>query len=98
MQGHAASNIIPVVAANRIGKESVKPTTENTHQESSLTFYGYSFMTDELGAVVQEASKVDCDILYYEYDIEEIRKMRLSWGVFRDRRPEYYEEIVKRSN
>ena len=55
-------------------------------------------MTDELGAGVQEENKSDCDIIYHEYDIEEIRKMRLSWGVFRDRRPEYYEEIVKRSN
>ena len=49
MQGHAASNLVPVVAANRIGLEKVTPCSENGNQSSSLSFYGSSFITDETG-------------------------------------------------
>ena len=90
MQGHSAANIIPVVAANRIGLEKVTPCKANNNQESDLLFYGSSFMTDQWGAVITSASRDKEGILVSEYDFEQNKEDRLSWGVFRDRRPEYY--------
>ena len=90
MQGHSAANIIPVVAANRIGLEKVAPCKANNNQESDLLFYGSSFMTDQWGAVITSASRDKEGILVSEYDFEQNKEDRLSWGVFRDRRPEYY--------
>ena len=95
MQGHSAANIIPVAAANRIGTESVEPSEDNGGQKSSLTFYGCSFLTDPLGEVIAKASRDKEEIIYATYDFEENRKMRSSWGLFRDRRPECYKAIVK---
>ncbi|MBR4671014.1 MAG: N-carbamoylputrescine amidase [Butyrivibrio sp.] len=95
MQGHSAANIIPVAAANRIGKEDVEPSEENGGQKSSLCFYGSSFLTDETGDIIAKASRDKEEIIYAEYDFEEIGKMRSSWGLFRDRRPSCYKDIVK---
>ncbi len=95
MQGHSAANIIPVAAANRIGREDVEPSSENGGQKSSLTFYGTSFLTDETGDVVARAGRDTEEIICAEYDFEEIRRMRSSWGLFRDRRPECYLNIAK---
>lgn len=95
MQGHSAANVIPVAAANRIGAEEVTPCEENGNQSSSLCFYGNSFLTDETGDVISRASRDKEEIIYAEYNFEENRKMRASWGLFRDRRPECYGDIVK---
>ncbi|MCR4777804.1 MAG: N-carbamoylputrescine amidase [Lachnospiraceae bacterium] len=95
MQGHSAANILPVVAANRIGLETVEPSEENGGQKSSLTFYGSSFMTDETGEIITSAGKDEEKILYSEYDFDKIRENRLSWGLFRDRRPEVYKSITE---
>lgn len=95
MQGHAAANLVPVIAANRIGTETVEPCEENADQTSALTFYGSSFLTDETGAVFVSASREKEEILMQEYDLDEIRKNRMSWGLFRDRRPDMYGEITK---
>ena len=95
MQGHAAANLVPVVAANRIGEEGVEPCVENGGQKSSLNFYGSSFMTDETGEILQSASRDREEVLLQTYDLDQIRNNRLSWGLFRDRRPECYGEIVK---
>ncbi|MCQ2526062.1 MAG: N-carbamoylputrescine amidase [Lachnospiraceae bacterium] len=96
MQGHAGSNLMPVIAANRIGREDVMPCKENNNQESALVFYGSSFMTDETGELVQNASRDTEEILIYTYDLEQIEVNRLSWGIFRDRRPECYGIISER--
>lgn len=96
MQGHAGSNLMPVIAANRIGREDVKPCKENNNQESALVFYGSSFMTDETGELVQNASRDTEEVLIYTYDLEQIEVNRLSWGIFRDRRPECYGIISER--
>ena len=93
MQGHAACNIIPVVAANRIGEEKVIPCEANGNQESSLVFYGSSFVTDASGEIISQASRDSEDIVYGESDLDENRDLRVSWGLFRDRRPEMYKEI-----
>ncbi|WP_081673560.1 N-carbamoylputrescine amidase [Butyrivibrio sp. FC2001] len=94
MQGHSAANIIPVVAANRIGTEKVIPSEENGGQLSSLNFYGHSFMTDETGDILRQAGNNTEEIIMAVYDFNEIRQNRLSWGLFRDRRPECYKEIT----
>ena len=93
MQGHAAANVVPVVAANRFGTETVTPCPENGGQRSSLCFYGTSFMTDATGAVLTQAPREGDMVLHAEYDFAAIREERLSWGLFRDRRPECYGAI-----
>ncbi len=93
MQGHAACNIVPVVAANRIGTEEVVPSEVNNNQKSALSFYGSSFITDECGEILVEASRDKEEILYADIDTVRSRQMRDSWGLFRDRRPEIYKGI-----
>ncbi|MBQ2802228.1 MAG: N-carbamoylputrescine amidase [Lachnospiraceae bacterium] len=90
MQGHAGSNLVPVIAANRIGEEKVLPCEENNYQTSSLIFYGSSFITDETGELLEQAGRTEETVLVQEFDLEKIAENRLSWGLFRDRRPEYY--------
>jgi N-carbamoylputrescine amidase len=82
MQGHAASNMVPLVASNRIGKEE--------GETCSLDFYGSSFIADHTGAKVEEASEDKEEILLHEFDLGAIRRERTGWGLFRDRRPEHY--------
>lgn len=82
MQGHAAANIMPVIASNRIGTE--------TAGDSSMTFYGASFIADQTGGLAEEADRETETVLVHEFDLDQIAQMRREWGVFRDRRPEMY--------
>ena len=93
MQGHSAANLVPVISANRIGIENVTPDDKNAFQESELKFYGGSFLTDETGKIEACAGADEETVLIREYDLDEIRDFRMSWGVFRDRRPEMYKII-----
>lgn len=93
MQGHAAANVVPVVAANRIGEEKVSPTKENNNQSSALVFYGSSFITDETGEVLEDAGRTEEGVILHTFDLDAVEEMRFSWGLFRDRRPEMYGEI-----
>lgn len=86
MQGHAAANIMPVIASNRIGTE--------TDDESSMTFYGSSFIADQTGTIVEEADRETESVLVHEFDLDAIEQMRREWGVFRDRRPEMYGTLM----
>jgi len=86
MQGHAASNILPVVASNRIGTE--------TGQTCSLTFYGGSFITDHTGALLAEADRVSEGVLTANLDLEANALFRASWGLLRDRRPDLYGRLL----
>ena len=86
MQGHAAANIMPVIASNRIGTE--------TDDESSMTFYGSSFIADQTGTIVEEAYRETESVLVHEFDLDAIAQMRREWGVFRDRRPEMYGTLM----
>ena len=95
MQGHGAANVLPVAAANRIGTETVSPIAENGRQSSSLVFYGSSFLTDATGKIIARAAREKEQILYAEYDFDEIKRLRRERGLFRDRRPETYMAIVK---
>lgn len=97
MQGHAAANLMPVIAANRIGTETVTPCADNGGQSSSLCFYGSSFLTDETGEILESASRENEELLLHTYDLDTIAESRRSWGLFRDRRPETYGAITARA-
>lgn len=83
MQGHAAANLMPVVASNRIG-------TEDGRNGTSITFYGSSFIADQTGAKVAEADRETEAVLTATFDLDAIERQRRAWGLFRDRRPELY--------
>lgn len=83
MQGHAAANMMPLLAANRIG---VEPGRRGT----SITFYGSSFIADHLGAKLVEAGRDEEAVLTATVDLDGIAAARASWGLFRDRRPDLY--------
>ena len=96
MCGHAAANLMPVAAANRVGVESVQPTEANGGQSSQLCFYGNSFITDGAGAIISSFGSDEEGIITAEFDLDELQKQRLEWGLFRDRRPLVYKDIVKK--
>ena len=95
MQGHAASDLMPVLAANRVGTETVEPCAANNGHSGSLTFYGSSFITDATGELIASAGKTEEVILYAEFDLDALAQSRLEWGLFRDRRPKLYKDITK---
>ncbi len=82
MQGHAAANIMPLLASNRIGVEQ--------HDAADMTFYGGSFIADPTGEMVAEADSETQGLITATFDLDAIRSMRASWGVFRDRRTDLY--------
>ncbi len=86
--GHAATNTVPVVVANRFGKE--------LGVSCELTFYGSSFITDYTGAKIAEASRDKEEILYANFDLEENARQREYWGLLRDRREETYGILCKK--
>ncbi len=86
MQGHAAANLIPVVASNRVGTE--------TDGDSKITFYGSSFITDEYGEIISQADRESTCVINAEIDLDVAAERRREWSVFRDRRPEMYERIL----
>lgn len=92
MQGHSACNLMPVIAANRVGLEEVKPCAENGNQESALDFYGSSFITDGTGALLRNMDRESEGVITASFDLDALAADRLSWGLFRDRRPEVYRE------
>jgi N-carbamoylputrescine amidase len=86
MQGHAAANVMPLIASNRIGTER--------GQQHEMTFYGSSFIADPTGAKVAEADRRSEAVLTATFDLEAVRAQRHAWGVFRDRRPELYAPLL----
>jgi len=86
MQGHAAANVMPLVASNRIGVER-----GDNHQ---LTFYGSSFIAGSTGEKLVEADRSSEAVITATLDLEAARAQRHAWGVFRDRRPELYGPIM----
>ncbi len=85
MQGHAVSNCMPVVAANRIGVED--------GPNGGQSFYGHSFITDEWGDLIAEFGAAECGVLLATIDLARARKHRAGMGFFRDRRPELYRRL-----
>lgn len=89
MQGHAAANLVPVIASNRIGTEA-----SSTDENWRITFYGSSFICDETGAMLETADRITEQVLIQQFDLDAIRERRINWGVFRDRRPEMYRVLL----
>ncbi len=86
MQGHAAANVMPLIASNRIGTEK--------GDRCDLTFYGSSFIAAHTGEKVAEADRLTEGVLTASFDLEAVRRYRQSWGVFRDRRPDLYYPLL----
>ncbi len=85
MQGHAGANYVPLVASNRIGTEK--------GQAGEMTFYGSSFVAGPTGELAAELGRTEEGVAVATFDLDEIAKMRASWGLFRDRRPDLYGPI-----
>ncbi len=84
MIGHAVSNVVPVVAANRVG-------TEN-----GQTFYGSSFIANHRGDKVAEMNRTEEGVILATLDLDEIKRNRAAFGFFRDRRPDLYGPLTER--
>jgi N-carbamoylputrescine amidase len=86
MQGHSAANCVPVIASNRIGLEK--------GDSCDVTFYGSSFITDHSGEKLAESGRDSQDVITAELDLEKMRTERVAWGLFRDRRPDLYGNLM----
>lgn len=86
MQGHAAANLIPVIASNRIGEEK--------QDDTGIIFYGSSFITDGTGEIVAQADRTSEEFITASFDLDALAIQRRDWGVFRDRRPEMYRLLM----
>jgi N-carbamoylputrescine amidase len=87
MRGHAAANIMPLLASNRIG-------TETAPDGRAVTFYGRSFISDYQGEKVEDMNRTEQGFRVYDFDLGALSELRRSWGVFRDRRPELYSALL----
>ena len=87
MQGHAGANLVPVVAANRVGRE--------TGRRHDLEFYGTSFVAGPTGEILVEADRSSEAIIAADFDLDDVARFRRGWGVFRDRRPNLYGPIIE---
>lgn len=86
MAGHAAANMMPVIASNRIGIES--------DENSKMTFYGSSFIADQHGEIAVPADRYTAGVITEEFDLDALADERREWGIFRDRRPELYQILM----
>jgi N-carbamoylputrescine amidase len=87
MRGHAAANIMPVLASNRVGKETAPDGRFDI-------FYGRSFIADHQGEKVQEMNRLEVGARLQDFDLNAIGELRRAWGIFRDRRPELYGTLM----
>ncbi|MFD0694515.1 N-carbamoylputrescine amidase [Paenibacillus sp. GCM10027628] len=86
MLGHAAANLMPVIASNRVGTE--------TDDDSRIDFYGSSFIAGPQGNKIVEANRTEETTLVAEFDLDQLEVQRIEWGIFRDRRPDLYKRIA----
>jgi N-carbamoylputrescine amidase len=86
MQGHAAANVMPLVASNRVGVEE--------GARYAMTFYGSSFIASHTGEKIAEADRSSETVLTAEFDLDAVRRYRQAWGLFRDRRPDLYYPLL----
>ena len=82
MQGHAVSNVIPVIAANRVG------------DEDGQLFYGTSFIADHTGEVLADLDRAETGMVQASFDLDEVERDRAAWGFFRDRRTDLYDVLT----
>ena len=90
MQGHAAANVVPVVASNRIGRE-----VATGDGDLSMTFYGNSFICDHTGDIVHQADDSSEAVIVASFDLDACARYRAEWGLFRDRRPDLYQDLCQ---
>ena len=81
-QGHAASNVVPVIAANRVGVE--------TEGDVTMTFYGHSFITDQQGTLVESFGHGEEGVLLHSFDLDDLKRIREDWNFPSFRRTELY--------
>jgi N-carbamoylputrescine amidase len=86
MQGHAAANMVPIVASNRVGTETI--------DQSTITFYGSSFISDNKGRIMEQADRISERVVLGELDLDVMAAERNGWGIFRDRRPSLYTPLM----
>jgi len=86
MRGHAGANLMPLIAANRVGTE--------TGDLGEVTFWGSSFIAGPRGEILAKADRASETFISYTFDLEEIRELRAHWGLFRDRRPDLYGPLL----
>ncbi|OCN02624.1 N-carbamoylputrescine amidase [Clostridium sp. W14A] len=86
MVGHAACNLVPVIASNRVGGEKAG--------SSSIEFYGSSFIAGPTGEILAQAGRTEETVLTAAFDLDALEAQRAEWGVFRDRRPELYRPLL----
>ncbi|WP_448189802.1 N-carbamoylputrescine amidase [Azospirillum sp. sgz301742] len=86
MQGHAGANLMPLIASNRVGREEA--------ENCGITFYGSSFIAGPHGEIVAQADRESQTVLTASFDLDRLAQQRASWGVFRDRRPEFYGPLL----
>ncbi|MEJ0100534.1 MAG: N-carbamoylputrescine amidase [Pseudomonadota bacterium] len=89
-QGHAAANLMPLIASNRIGTERSLQSPEDLY----IRFYGSSFITDAQGAKLAEADEATESVILAQLDLAQAAELRDNWFVFRDRRPELYSALT----
>jgi N-carbamoylputrescine amidase len=87
-RGHAVANAMPLVAANRVGLEAAPD------DESTVSFYGSSFIASETGALLAMASRDREEVITATVDLDAVRRQRRDWSFFRDRRPELYRPLL----
>lgn len=86
MRGHAAANMMPVIASNRVGRE--------TEEKSEIVFYGSSFIADNHGCILEEMDRTSEGFITHTFDLDALAQERREWGIFRDRRPEMYSVLI----
>ena len=86
MQGHAGANMVVLAASNRIGVEE--------NDSATMTFYGSSFIAGPTGSKTAEANRTDQAVITSSFDLDEVRALRASWGLFCDRRPDLYDPLL----
>jgi N-carbamoylputrescine amidase len=91
MQGHAVSNHVPVIAANRIGTET------NPASGTAQSYYGHSFIADSEGNLVQEMDNKSEGVIVHSFNLDELARWRAMWGFFRDRRTDLYTSLMPAS-
>lgn len=100
MQGHAAANMVPVVASNRYGTEILLHDDDGTEKQR-ITFYGTSFITDNTGKKIAEcepnSAEKPVSVVVSKIDRDANTAERLAWGLFRDRRPELYKVLLSKN-
>ena len=88
MVGHAVSNCMPVIAANRVG-------AEDDHGGKAQRFYGTSFIANEWGDIVLDLNDEETGVMVATFDLDAARAHRASMGFFRDRRPQLYGRLAE---